>query len=265
MVAMNTQPVQLFPLGSISATPSALRTMVRLGIGPNLFVDRHKIGDWGDLDEAFRQENDIPPSTDSGLCPCATLAACGSIPSRNRTEASPQFFSTNTTESQARFSWAGFYDVGYGAAYEHEGYAASVLEDGTDTGTSSTVLGPRVTGWRAACASGWRGSVFYPRAEWPSNHGMAPDEVDGWESETGCFVEWKAHVKEAVLELELSLYELTDLMQEIKNAWRRADRAVRKARAGGASWTTIGRVTGMTGESAHNRWSGLDSTPPTRT
>jgi hypothetical protein len=143
MVAMNTQSVQLFPLGSISATPGALRTMVRLGIGPKLFVDRHKI--------------------DSGLCPCTTLAACGSISSRNRTEASPQFFSTNTTESQARFSWAGFYDVGYEAAYEHEGYAASVLEDGTDTGTSSTVLGPRVTGWRAACASGWRGSVFYPR------------------------------------------------------------------------------------------------------
>jgi hypothetical protein len=115
-----------------------MHATVRLGIGPNPFVDRHKIGDWGDLDEAFKQENDIPPSTDSG------------------------------------------------------------------------------------------------------------------------FVEWKAHVKEAVL-------ELADLMQEIKNAWRRADRAVRKARAGGVSWTTIGRVTGMTGESAHNRWSGLDSTAPTRT
>lgn len=148
------------------------------------------------------------------------------------------------------------YDVGYSPAYDHEGWPASVLTDGTDTSTVSVDLSPQVTGWRSACDCGWRGATFYPRSEWPSEHGLAPEEVDGWESDTSCYAEWTAHVEEAVPELEL--YEL---FQNIEAARSQIDPTVRKARAAGASWTTIGLVTGMTRQSAHERWAGLETTP----
>jgi hypothetical protein len=140
-------------------------------------------------------------------------------------------------------------DNGYEPVYKHEGWTASVLTDGTDTSASSRELSPRVTGWRPACDCGWRGSSFYPRAEYPSEHGQAPDEVEGWETDTGCYEEWNRHLHEAVPELRLYT-----LAQTIEHAQRQLDDAVTEARAGGASWTTIGRAAGMTRQSAHERW-----------
>ena len=49
----------LFPLGQIVATPAALDALARAGQQPKEFVDRHASGDWGDLDEHDRVENDF--------------------------------------------------------------------------------------------------------------------------------------------------------------------------------------------------------------
>jgi hypothetical protein len=45
----------LFPLGQIVATPGALA----LGVDLLPYLVRHAQGDWGDLDEADKRENDL--------------------------------------------------------------------------------------------------------------------------------------------------------------------------------------------------------------
>ena len=49
---------RLFPLGKIVATPGALDALARAGQQPKQFVDRHASGDWGELDEHDRVENE---------------------------------------------------------------------------------------------------------------------------------------------------------------------------------------------------------------
>lgn len=49
--------VALFPLGRTVATRGAVELMQRLGISPSALLDRHASGDWGDLDDADKQDN----------------------------------------------------------------------------------------------------------------------------------------------------------------------------------------------------------------
>lgn len=51
-------------------------------------------------------------------------------------------------------------------SYSHEGYAARILPDGTETG-SWTYETREFTGYRAHCDCGWRGAATYP----PTEHG----------------------------------------------------------------------------------------------
>jgi len=47
-----------FPLGHLVATPAALAALSAAGQSPKEFVERHVSGDWGELDEEDRQENE---------------------------------------------------------------------------------------------------------------------------------------------------------------------------------------------------------------
>ena len=47
-----------FLLGQLVATPSALSTLVSLRVSPWALLNRHVQGDWGDLDEHDRRENE---------------------------------------------------------------------------------------------------------------------------------------------------------------------------------------------------------------
>jgi hypothetical protein len=47
-----------FPLGRIVATPGALAAMEEAGDNPGTLLKRHLSGDWGDLDEDDRRENE---------------------------------------------------------------------------------------------------------------------------------------------------------------------------------------------------------------
>ena len=47
-----------FPLGRIVAAPGALKAFQEAGQEPTTFLARHITGDWGDLDEHDRQENE---------------------------------------------------------------------------------------------------------------------------------------------------------------------------------------------------------------
>ncbi len=49
----------LFPLGQVVATPGALTALEEAGQDPAEFLIRHVIGDWGNLDEHDRNENEL--------------------------------------------------------------------------------------------------------------------------------------------------------------------------------------------------------------
>jgi hypothetical protein len=48
-----------FALGLVVATPGALAAITAFGQRPQEFLDRHIAGDWGELDEEDRQENEL--------------------------------------------------------------------------------------------------------------------------------------------------------------------------------------------------------------
>ena len=47
-----------FPLGQTVATPGAIEALVRAGEAPLLYLARHVAGDWGDLDQDDKAENE---------------------------------------------------------------------------------------------------------------------------------------------------------------------------------------------------------------
>ena len=47
-----------FPLGQIVATPGALEALTEAGERPATLLKRHLTGDWGEVDEHDRREND---------------------------------------------------------------------------------------------------------------------------------------------------------------------------------------------------------------
>jgi len=49
----------LFPLGQIVATPGALSALGDERIGPETLLNRHVTGDWGELSEGDRRENEL--------------------------------------------------------------------------------------------------------------------------------------------------------------------------------------------------------------
>jgi hypothetical protein len=54
-----------FPLGRVGATPGALRALEKAEQLPAEFLDRHVNGDWGDVPEEDKQENEF--SVENGL------------------------------------------------------------------------------------------------------------------------------------------------------------------------------------------------------
>jgi hypothetical protein len=48
-----------FTLGQLLATPGALRALADAGQSPLEFIRRHQAGDWGEVDDEDKQENDF--------------------------------------------------------------------------------------------------------------------------------------------------------------------------------------------------------------
>lgn len=63
MSTLRTEPAPvvapLFPLGRLLTTPGALDALIEAGQSPLVFITRHVAGDWGDLCEEDRRENDF--------------------------------------------------------------------------------------------------------------------------------------------------------------------------------------------------------------
>ena len=63
-----------FPLGRIVATPGALAALEEAGDRPGTFLKRHVTGDWGQLDEHERQENEVSVQRGFRLLSAYTLS-----------------------------------------------------------------------------------------------------------------------------------------------------------------------------------------------
>jgi hypothetical protein len=48
-----------FPPGRIVATPGALAALEEAGASPGIFLKRHLTGDWGEVDDHDRRENEL--------------------------------------------------------------------------------------------------------------------------------------------------------------------------------------------------------------
>jgi hypothetical protein len=48
-----------FPLGRLVATPGALKALEEAGQQPSALLSRHAVGDWGDLGEEDKRENEF--------------------------------------------------------------------------------------------------------------------------------------------------------------------------------------------------------------
>lgn len=107
-------------------------------------------------------------------------------------------------------------DIGVEVAYDHEGYAAWVLDDGTLTGTASATINPRKTGkLRAVCECGWTGPKEWDvdstdPADWPSDE--LEDEI---------LADWEAHVRRLVVAEQRR--DLDTLVRVLRGFSRNAD------------------------------------------
>ena len=65
----------LFELGRIVATPGALQALEAAGQQPAEFLDRHVSGDWGELEDEDKQENDFSLRNDLRILSAYTTSA----------------------------------------------------------------------------------------------------------------------------------------------------------------------------------------------
>jgi hypothetical protein len=63
-----------FPLGRIVATPGALAAVEEAAETPATFLGRHVTGDWGEVSEHDRQENELSVTNSFRLLSSYTLA-----------------------------------------------------------------------------------------------------------------------------------------------------------------------------------------------
>lgn len=131
------------------------------------------------------------------------------------------------------------HDTGYRPADDHTGYPVAVQSDGSEAPSSTVPTRLEVIGWRSACDCGWRGMEFYPRSQFPSTTALAPDTVDGSDTNTAAYAEWNRHLHRALPELAVH-----DRAQELRAAEQRLDHAVHAARLAGITWPRLEVITG---------------------
>ncbi len=56
---LNPDPEPRFPLGQILATPGALEAFSQAEQLPDEFLARHQVGDWGELEDEDKEENEF--------------------------------------------------------------------------------------------------------------------------------------------------------------------------------------------------------------
>jgi hypothetical protein len=138
-------------------------------------------------------------------------------------------------------------------------------------GEADKVDGLTAVGWRGACECGWRGPLWERVTEPPARAEALLDGTDGgrvdWAArkvfdpgltahgdasssiEDSIFQEWRGHLP------SLALADIREAAENVRKTDYRLAEAVARARADGCSWAEIGAASGITRQSAHERWS----------
>lgn len=74
---MTILPKALFPLGQVVATPGALDALGAEEIGAELLLHRHISGDWGEVGEDDKRENEASVKESWRILSAYTLARTG--------------------------------------------------------------------------------------------------------------------------------------------------------------------------------------------
>jgi hypothetical protein len=160
--------------------------------------------------------------------------------------------------------------MGWMGPDNHEGWVVPLFADGAEgAGVSSgegilvTVAGvdewrpdAAVIGWVPGCECGWRGRPWTrspspvladPAARLLATSGAYADLDE--DDEALVIDEWRQHIAPWT-----AVEEVEEAAAAYAAAARDLDETVRTARRAGASWAAIGRATGMTRQSANERW-----------
>lgn len=170
-------------------------------------------------------------------------------------------------------------------ADDHEGWVANVLIDGR-VGAGSTAGGvivheltaddvtagrkvfgsvdldvvvpwDQVATWRVVCECGWTGVEMPARDDpdpdprWPADRDC-PEDIQ----ERDFFPAWEAHVAPFA-----ALTDLEELLEQLHTVETLIAGKVALARTGGASWTQVGRATGVSKQGAQQRWGQQQGSP----
>ena len=113
-----------------------------------------------------------------------------------------------------------------------------------------------VVGWVAGCTCGWRGTPWTrvpPELADPTARRLAVTgpwaDLDAADEHL-VITEWRRHIAGWQ-----ALEDVEEVAARHAAAARALDQSVQAAVAAGPSWSDIGRATGMTGQSATERWS----------
>ncbi|MDP9093100.1 MAG: hypothetical protein M3N95_09220 [Actinomycetota bacterium] len=167
-------------------------------------------------------------------------------------------------------------------AYDHEGWVANVLADGRVAGSSTgggvivhELAGDDVVGrevrrypntehvdivvpwdqvamWRVTCQCGWTGSERPAVTDTKYGTRDCPESLeDFWAAP-----EWDDHVAPFA-----ALADLEQLVDQLRDVETTIEDKVRLARAGGASWSQVGRAAGLSKQGAQQRWGHLVADP----
>ena len=114
--------------------------------------------------------------------------------------------------------------------YEHEGYIAHILDDGTSAGGLWTVeVERRTIAWRAECVCGWAGPDYDSRGPNSPNDARYDEILQDWEL---------AHAR-PLLHAAERVWQLEALAETLRGAERQLREGVAEAIRRGAGWTEI--------------------------
>lgn len=160
----------------------------------------------------------------------------------------------------------------------HEAYVAPEFPPGMPDDANARDVGSTVTGWRVRCecstptslgpVSSWASDLLV-RVPTPALENLATGRIYATDEEAG-WIDSRLDVGDLAVKIwreqHLAIPSALDRIEKARYAadaaQRRLDEAVTAARTAGASWEAIGRVAGMTRQSAHQRWAGLDRVRP---
>lgn len=103
----------------------------------------------------------------------------------------------------------------------------------------------RVVTWRITCQCSWTGTARAAIPDAKYNSRDCPEEIED---------HFVAPARDAHVAPYVALYDLGELTDQLRYREQRIIDNLQLARAGGASWTQVGRAAGLSRQGAQQRW-----------